>query len=144
MEWTRFVLRKRIHSVWSNTAGCLFRFSNVDSKLLLIQNHLLLIFKIYIYNSRRSESLKIKSLIQEITKVKNIEEKISLNNEKKTCLIENVWKTQTFWHFIWCSLWVGEGGVGLKRGSRQMRLVFINLGDGKVSGRFFFSFVCKL
>ena len=57
-------------------------FVNVDSKLLLIQNHLLLIFEIYIYNSRRSESLKIKSLIQEITKVKNIEEKISLNNEK--------------------------------------------------------------
>ena len=27
MEWTRFILRKRIHSVWSNTAGCLFRFS---------------------------------------------------------------------------------------------------------------------
>ena len=31
-------------------------FLNVDSELLLIQNHLLLIFKIYIYNSRRSES----------------------------------------------------------------------------------------
>ena len=58
-------------------------FLNVDSKLLLIQNHLLLIFKIYIYNSRRSESLKIKSLIQEITKVKNIGENISLNDEKK-------------------------------------------------------------
>ena len=58
-------------------------FLNVDSKLLLIQNHLLLIFKIYIFNSRRSESLKIKSLIREITKVKNIEEKFSLNNEKK-------------------------------------------------------------
>ena len=51
-------------------------FLNVDSELLLIQNHLLLIFKIYIYNSKRSESLKIKSLIREITKVKNIEEKI--------------------------------------------------------------------
>ena len=37
-------------------------FLNVDSKLLLIQNHLLLIFKICIYNSRRSESLKIKPL----------------------------------------------------------------------------------
>ena len=61
-------------------------FLNVDSELLLIQNHLLLIFKIYIYNSRRSESLKIKSLIPEITKVKNIEENIALNNEKKNML----------------------------------------------------------
>ena len=55
-------------------------FLNVDSELLLIQNHLFLRFKICIYNSRRSESLKIKSLIREITKFKDLEEKISLNN----------------------------------------------------------------
>ena len=61
-------------------------FLNVNSELLLIQNHLLLIFKISIYNSRRSESLKIKSLIREAIKVKNIEEKISLNNEEKNML----------------------------------------------------------
>ena len=60
-------------------------FLNIDPELLLIQNHLLLIFKIYIYNSRKSESLKIKSLLREITKFKNTEEKISLDNEKKTC-----------------------------------------------------------
>ena len=48
-------------------------FFNIDSKLLLIQNH----------NFMRSESLRIKSLIREITKVKNKEEKISINNEKK-------------------------------------------------------------
>ena len=58
-------------------------FLNVNSNLLLIQNHLLLIHKIYIYNSRRSESLIIKFLIREIMQVKNIEEKISINNEKK-------------------------------------------------------------
>ena len=58
-------------------------FLNVGPELLLIKNHLLLISKIYIYNSRKSESLKIKSLLREITKVKNIEEKLSLNNEKK-------------------------------------------------------------
>ena len=38
-------------------------FLNVDPELLLIQNHLLLMSKIYIYNSRKSESLKIKSLL---------------------------------------------------------------------------------
>ena len=42
-------------------------FLNVDSKLFLIQKQLLLIIKIYIYNSRRSESLIIKFLIKEIT-----------------------------------------------------------------------------
>ena len=58
-------------------------FINVDSKLLLLQNHLFLIFKIYIYNSRKSESLILKSLIREITKVKNIEETISISNKKQ-------------------------------------------------------------
>ena len=38
-------------------------FLNVDPELLLIQNHLLLIFKIYISNSRKSELLKTKSLL---------------------------------------------------------------------------------
>ena len=45
-------------------------FLNNDSKLLLLQNHLLLIIKI-IYNSRRSETLILKYLIREIMKVKN-------------------------------------------------------------------------
>ena len=92
---SKSIFWKRIHTVWSNTACCLSRFLNVNSKLLLIQNHLLLIFKIYIFNSRRSESLKIKSLIREITKVKNIEENILLNNEKKTCYIQD--KMATSW-----------------------------------------------
>ena len=54
------------------------------------------------YNSRRSESLILKSLIREITKVKNIEEKVSINYEKKHNIykrkwqqVENILKTKT-------------------------------------------------
>ena len=95
-------------------------FLNVDSKLLLIQNHLLLIFKLYIYNSRRSESLIIKFLIREIMKVKNMDEKISINNEKNILCRRKMaasWKcfedqnVLTF-YLIWFSLWVGGLGVG--------------------------------
>ena len=57
-----------------------------------MQNHLLLIFKIYIYNSKRSESLILKYLIREITKVKNIEEKILIKNEKKHSMYKRKWK----------------------------------------------------
>ena len=52
--------------------GSFVFFLNVDSNLFLIQNHLLLVSTIYIYNSRWSE----------ITKVKNKEKKNSINNEK--------------------------------------------------------------
>ena len=40
----------------------------------------------------RSESLKIKSLIWEITKVKNMEEKVSLNNEKRHATYNKKWQ----------------------------------------------------
>ena len=123
MEWTAHILRKRLHTIWSNTAGWIFRFSWCRFKVLLIQNHLLLIFKIFIYNSRRSESLKIRFLIREITKIKNIKEKTSKNNEKKHTMckrkwqqVENFLKTKTFWHFTWFSLWVGEEGDRVKTG----------------------------
>ena len=98
-------------------------FLNVNSKLLLIQNHFLLIFKIYIYNSRRSESLIIKFFIREIMKVKNIAEKIWINNEKKHTMykkkwqqVENVSKIKTFWHFTWFDSAFEPGSGG--RGSR--------------------------
>ena len=55
------------------TQAAFVGFLNANSKLLLIQNHLLLIFKIYIYNYIRSESWILKSSIREIKKVKNIE-----------------------------------------------------------------------
>ena len=58
-------------------------FLNADLKLIFIQNHLLLLSKIYIYNTRRSESLILKSLIREVMKVKTIKRKISVKSKKK-------------------------------------------------------------
>ena len=58
-------------------------FLDVDLKLFLVQNYLILICKIYIYNSRRSESVILKFLIREIIKVENIEEKNFKKKKKK-------------------------------------------------------------
>ena len=72
-------------------------FVNTDSKLLLVLNHLLLIFKIYVYNSGRSKSLISKFLIREITEVKNIEEKFSINKKKsKICTRTNGSRVKIF------------------------------------------------
>ena len=138
MEWTSFIFWKQLYSIWPNTAGWLLGFFNVNSKLFLKQNHLLLIFKIYIYNSRRSESL----IMILLTRVKNIEEKISVNNEKKNilCTREKGSKLKMFWkpklfdilpdliHPL--SRGVGGGGVGLKRGSKEKKMVFSKQRDG--------------
>ena len=46
---------------------------DVDNFLLL--NHILLIFKIYVYNSRQSASVNFEALLKKIIKIKNIEKK---------------------------------------------------------------------
>ena len=87
--------------------GSFVFFLNVDSKLFLIQNHLLLVSTIYIYNSRWSE----------ITKVKNKEKKNSINNEKKSYYVQEkiaaslkCFEDQNVLKFTWFSLWVGKEG----------------------------------
>ena len=46
-------------------------------------NHILLLFKLYIYKSREKKFLNINNLIFEIRKVKRIEKEIGLNNSMK-------------------------------------------------------------
>ena len=47
-------------------------------------NHILLIFKLYVYKSREKKFININNLIAEIRKVKRIEKEIALNNSMKT------------------------------------------------------------
>ena len=54
---------------------------------ILLKNHILLLFKIYVHNSRKHENVSLNNHIRNVTKVKNIEEKIAGNNEKKIMLI---------------------------------------------------------
>ena len=53
-----------------------------NNKILI--NHILLIFKLYVYKSREKKFININNLIAEIRKVKRIEKEISLNNSMNT------------------------------------------------------------
>ena len=55
-------------------------------------NHILLIFKNYVYKTRENGSLDIKVLKRNIHKIKNIEKQISLNKPKKQKNFEQKWK----------------------------------------------------
>ena len=50
----------------------------------IITNHILFIFKLYVYKSREKKFININNFIAEIRKVKRIEKEIALNNSKKT------------------------------------------------------------
>ena len=49
----------------------------------LFQNHILLILKLYIYNSRKNKFLSNTCLLKQISKIKNIQKKVASVNEKK-------------------------------------------------------------
>ena len=53
-----------------------------NNKILI--NHILLIFKLYVYKSREKKCININNLMTEIQKVKRIEKAIALNNSMKT------------------------------------------------------------
>ena len=72
----------------------LFGFINEsDNNLNILQNHILLIFKLYIYQSRERGVLNLNGLIKNVTKVKKLERKIASVCEKKTIQFNNKWKS---------------------------------------------------
>ena len=73
--------------------AALFGFINeCYNNLNILQNHLLLIFKLYIYQSRERGVLNLNDLIKNITKGKKLERKIASVSEKKTIQFNNKWK----------------------------------------------------
>ena len=62
-------------------------FGFIDSKVNYhLINHILLIFKYYVYETRENGSLDLKVLKRTIHKIKNIEKQISLNKPGKKTL----------------------------------------------------------
>ena len=61
-----------------------------NNKILI--NHILLIFKLYVYKSREKKFININNLIAEIRKVKRIEKEIALNNSMKTTAFRKKWQ----------------------------------------------------
>ena len=71
--------------------AALFGFINEsDNNLNILQNHILLIFKLYIYQSRERGVLNLNGLIKNVTKVKKLERKIAYVCEKKTIQFNNI------------------------------------------------------
>ena len=66
----------------------IFCFLEADCQTYLIQNHILLISKLYIYKFRKNRFLSSTCLLKEISKIKNIEKKVASVNEKKTLHIK--------------------------------------------------------
>ena len=75
-----------------NPQNAIFGFTDVLDHNYLLVNHLLLIFKYNIYNSRVENTLSFQSLKCVISQIKHIEETISNNDLNKKIKISNKWK----------------------------------------------------
>ena len=71
--------------------SAIFGFLNYESNSDII-NHLLLIFKYYLFNSRKHKKLSLEMLKKDIVKVYNIEKQICLNDFKKLRKFRKKWK----------------------------------------------------
>ena len=61
-------------------------------KFAILKNHILLLFKIYVYKSRKHEKISTKNLSRNLTKIKNFEREIAGNNEEKIRLCNKKWE----------------------------------------------------
>ena len=68
--------------LWSHDA-------NHDEPII---NHFLLIFKLYVYNSREKHRLNIMDLLTDIKEIKKTEYRLSSNSGKKRKIYQNKWR----------------------------------------------------
>ena len=86
----------------------IFSLMEADERVFLILNHLLLLFKYYIYVSSSSKISYFEALIKSIMKVFRLEKALSQSDERKRKLCTEKWKTilQYLWNItnIWCAI----------------------------------------
>ena len=76
-------LKTKIDLFINTSQIAIFGFLNLENNSDII-NHLLLVFKYYLYISRERKKMSFEVLKKEIMKIYNIEKRICLNNFKKT------------------------------------------------------------
>ena len=69
-----------------------FGFFDIDPHSSLLLNHILLLYKYYIYYSRDSAKLSLAALTRFIKKVYVMEKRLSFGNEKKSKLFNKKWR----------------------------------------------------
>jgi len=76
-----------------------FGFFDIDPDLFLLINHILLLYKYYIYSSRSSKTVSLAALIRNIKKVFVLEKQVSLRNNNKIRLFNKKWRKMSLNEF---------------------------------------------
>ena len=85
------ILSNNINFSISTPQSAIFGFWDLDTNEHLILNHLLLIFKMYIYNARTTGYLNISHLLIYIKGIKDTKKKLCENEAKRRKKINKEW-----------------------------------------------------
>ena len=66
-------------------------FHNIDNDTFLIQNHILLLFKLYIFKARKHKLLSFNNFLNEVSKIKNSQKRVAGNNRNKCERFRKKW-----------------------------------------------------
>ena len=69
-----------------------FDFHNIDNDTFLIQNHILLLLKLYLCNATKYGFLSFNNFLNEISKIKNLEQRVAENNQNKCERFRKKWR----------------------------------------------------
>ena len=75
--------KRNLHIPPLSPQSAIFGFLKADDKVFLILNHLLLLFRYYVYISRSSRVLCFEALLKSIMKVYKLEKILSQTNKRK-------------------------------------------------------------
>ena len=93
--------KKRLRCITSGNVHLWFTFTNCQQ--IQIINHILLIFKLYVYNYRVKHRLNKINLLNYIKEIKNIEWRLYFNREKKKDISKQI--VQNWWEITnWVKL----------------------------------------
>ena len=79
--------KRILHIPLLSRQSAIFSFLEADNNVFLILNHLLVLFKYYVYVSRISKVLFFEALLKYIMKVYKLEKILSQGDERKTKLL---------------------------------------------------------
>ena len=98
--WTQISshLNSHLNLPYLTPQSAIFDFLDISNKDYLIVNHLLLLFKYYIYNARDQKHLAFEALMKNIKNIYNIEKKLADQDlHKKTKFLKK-------WQFVECAI----------------------------------------
>ena len=72
--------------------SAIFGLFEIDPDVFKILNHILLLFKYFVYNSRESEVRLFSKFLKNLQKVYSIEKRISKQSKRKKIIFDKKWK----------------------------------------------------